>query len=166
MANKGYEFESEIERTNEEYRELGIALIKKRPTPTVFRGKKLFFDRKKSTVDCEGVYQSRSIQFEMKAIGDPDKKSMPIDMIEPHQYDHLIEASLHGAVCFLIVFMACTDKIYILPLERLKQAYRASEEGGRKSIPISEFEEHGIVVNSGRVPIDYLEALERTGMLK
>lgn len=164
--NKGYEFESEIMKTNEQYREKGIALITKRPTPTIFRGKKLFFDEKKSTIDYEGVYQGRSIQFEAKGIGDPDKKSMPIEMIKHHQYDHLVEASLHGAVCFLIVYMACTDKIYIMTLERLKQVYRSSEEGGRKSIPISEFEENGIVVTAGRVPIDYLAALERSGMLK
>lgn len=160
MANKGYWFETVINKTNQQYADQGIALIKKRPTPTVRRGTKLYFDEHKSTVDYEGVWNGRSIQFEAKANGDPDQNRLSLSLIKPHQHDHLIDASFHGAVCFLIVFMACNNKIYVYPLERLKQAYRAAEEGGRKSIPLAEFEEHGYEVKAGRVPVDYLQAVD------
>ncbi len=152
-----------LDISNEMYSNKGIAKIVKRPTPIkalrVVKGRivKATYD-KKSTVDYDGVYQGKSIQFEAKSV--LDLARMPLDRIESHQYDHLVECASHGAVSFIIVYFAKYGITFVYPLERLKQSYRASEEGGRKSIPLSEFEEHGYEVKTGRVPVDYLVAVD------
>lgn len=163
--NKGQYFEKLIDRSSDDYSKMGLAKIEKRATPMVIIKRKpngmfLCSFGKKSTVDYEGIYRSRSLQFEAKVVEEGDGTALRLRNIKDHQYDHLVECALYGAVCFLIVYFIQNDKIYVYPLERLKQAYRAAEEGGRKSIPLAEFEQHGYEVKAGRVPVDYLVAVD------
>ena len=74
-ANRGMNLEEEINISNEYYKDRGIALITKRPTPINIvkvdytKGAKIidaYFEHQ-STTDYNGVYKSRYIDFEAKS---------------------------------------------------------------------------------------------------
>ena len=73
-ANRGMSLEEDINLSNDFYRDSGIALINKRPTPINIvkvdysRGARItdaYFE-KQSTTDYNGVYKGRYIDFEAK----------------------------------------------------------------------------------------------------
>ena len=70
-ANRGMSLEEDINLSNEYYRDMGIALINKRPTPINIvkvdysRGARItdaYFE-KQSTTDYNGVYKGKYIDF-------------------------------------------------------------------------------------------------------
>ena len=51
------------------------------------------------------------------------------------------------------------EEYYFLPFEVLEKYWRASQNGGRKSIPYSAFEKKYLVHNKNGCPVHYLEAV-------
>lgn len=161
-ANRGKEFESLLDYTNKIYANKGIALINKRPTPVQIlrtKGHRITnaIYTKKSTVDYDGIYEGKPITFEAKST---NGKSLPLSMIPQHQVDYLLDAIVHGAVAFFIVHFKELDKTYKISALLVNRYIKAAKKGGRKSIPIKEFEENGIEVHSRNgIPLDYLKEL-------
>lgn len=164
QGNRGMAFETAINHTNQMYAYQNIALINKRSTPvkvTRSKGTKVvsgYFENK-STVDYDGVYRGHSIVFEAKSLSG---KSFPLNNVADHQYDYLDQAQKHGARSFLLIEFRDTREVFLLPYVTLKHYKSKADAGGRKSIPLEDFEIHAYGVEQGRgVRVDYLAAVER-----
>ncbi len=126
---RGSALEDLVNFTNDYYRQRGLALFQKIPTPItpveVSNEKRIitlaYFD-KQSTVDYIGVVQGIAVCFDAK---ETTLKSLPIQNIHPHQ---------------------------------LEQYWTDSQKGGRKSIPLSAFEEQYHIKHKNGI-LQYLDVI-------
>ena len=164
-ANRGMDFEKNINLSNEYYKDHNICLITKRPTPInvvkvdYSKGAKIthaYFEEQ-STTDYNGVYKSRYIDFEAK--NTKNKTSFPLNNITVHQIEHLKRVINHGGIAFFIIQFESLGKVYILDAKYVIHFYENEE---RKSIPLSCFEESGIEVEQSFNPrLKYIDAIEK-----
>lgn len=162
-GNRGKAFEDLLDYTNLIYKNKGIALINKRPTPVKIlrtRGGRITqatFDTK-STVDYDGIYQGRSIVFEAKST---NGKSLPLSNITKEQERYLNDAEKHGALSFLIVHMKELNKTYVVTNKLLQNYLKRALNDGRKSISLKDMEEDCVEVKSNNgIPLDYLKGAQ------
>lgn len=160
---RGSGFEEIINFTNDAYRQKGIALIQKIPTPitpvAVDNKKRIIscaYFEKKSTIDYIGVVQGIAICFDAK---ETSQKSLPIQNIHEHQIDFMEDFQNQKGVAFLLVYFSFIGEYYFLPFEILKIYWDKSKANGRKSIPYNAFEKQYLIeIQNGGI-INYLEAL-------
>ncbi|XFA99310.1 Holliday junction resolvase RecU [Candidatus Izemoplasma sp. B36] len=167
-ANRGMNFESMINRTNEFYRDNDIAVIYKKPIPIQI----VSVDYKRrsaakiteayyklpSTTDYNGIYKGRYIDFEAKET--KSKTSFPIKNIHEHQVNHLNNVKKHGAISFIIVYFKTIERIYLMDSDKVSFYYKRAKTG-KKSIALSEFEENAYLIKEGyRKPVDYLSIVD------
>ncbi len=160
---RGSGFEELINMTNEVYRQRGLAIIQKIPTPiTPIKLDKskgvitlAYFDQK-STVDYIGAAQGIPICFDAKQTA---QGRLPLQNIHQHQLDFMSEFQKNEGIAFLLVNFSDKDESYFLPFEVLEKFYLEAKNGGRKSIPYSAFEKKYQVFNKNGFPIHYLEAI-------
>jgi recombination protein U len=159
--------ESDLNMTNDYYRDKDIALIYKKPTPIKIVDVK--FDSAKnacitkaffklpSTTDYNGIYKGKYIDFEAKETN--NKTAFPLNNIHSHQIMHIKRIIEHGGICFLIIRFKSIDKTYIYKGEDL---IKFTETKIRKSIPIDDFIEKGYEIKLKYNPrLDYLNIINR-----
>ena len=167
-ANRGMNFESMINQTNEFYRDNNIAVIYKKPIPIQIVG--VDYKRRSaakiteayyklpSTTDYNGIYKGRYIDFEAKET--KSKTSFPIKNIHEHQVNHLDNVKKHGAISFIIVYFKTIERIYLMDSDKVSYYYKRAKIG-KKSIALSEFEENAYLIKEGyRKPVDYLSIVD------
>lgn len=164
-ANRGMSFESDINLSNEYYKEHNICLITKRPTPInvvkvdYSKGAKIthaYFEEQ-STTDYNGVYRSRYIDFEAK--NTKNKTSFPLNNITRHQIEHLKRVIAHGGIAFFIIQFELLDEVYILDASYVIHFF---EKGERKSIPYQCFIDSGVRVEKSYNPrLKYIDAIDK-----
>lgn len=162
---RGSTLEELINITNEKYREKGMGLVQKIPTPI----KPVAFDKEnrhitlayfeqRSTVDYIGVVQGIPICFDAKEC---NTETFPIQNIHKHQVDFMREFEKQNGVAFLIIYYTCLNEAYYLPFKYVEAFFMRSESGGRKSFRFEEIDQsYRIHINKG-VPIHYLETLSK-----
>ena len=163
-ANRGMSLEEDINLSNDYYREVGQALINKRPTPINIvkvdysHGARItdaYFE-KQSTTDYNGVYKGRYIDFEAK--NTKSTTSFPLSNISEHQIVHLKNVIKHGGIAFFIISFHMMDEVYLLDAKFVIEFY---EHGKRKSIPYEVFKENGLLVKQDYSPrLHYLDAVD------
>ena len=163
-ANRGMSLEEDINLSNEYYRDMGIALITKRPTPINIvkvdysKGARItdaYFE-KQSTTDYNGVFKGKYIDFEAK--NTKSETSFPLSNISEHQIVHLRNVIKHGGIAFFIICFQIKNEVYLLDASFVIEFY---EKGGRKSIPYSVFKEKGVLVKQDYTPrLHYIDAVE------
>lgn len=167
-SNRGKTLEEEIDETNAVYLQRDIAVIHKKPVPiqivkveypsrsaAVIR--EAYF-RTPSTTDYNGVYNGYYIDFDAKET--ENKTSFPLKNVHPHQVSHMESSAKQKGICFLLVRFSSLERYFVVPLEMLREAWNRMLQGGRKSIPLSEFEEQAIEIKLGLIPkLDYLKAI-------
>lgn len=145
-GNRGMDFEAELNDTNAYYKEKGLAVFNKRPTPINIvkvdytRGAKIteaYFETQ-STTDYNGVYKGYYIDFEAKSIH--GKTSFPLSNIPKQQIEHLKAVLSQGGIGFFLIDIVPLEKVYILPASYIIDFYEKRE---RASIPLTEFPLHG-----------------------
>ncbi len=164
--NRGMTLESELNISNEYYRDIDKAYIYKKPTPikitkvdypsrdkTVI--KEAFFTVP-STTDYNGLYKGKYIDFEAKET--QSKTSFSLTNIHPHQIKHLENIYNHSGIAFLIVRFTVLNETYLL---FAKDFLNFLNNTDRKSIPISFFRENAYLIKDGYKPrIDYLKIID------
>lgn len=162
-GKRGQAFENLLNYSNEVYKNKGIAIINKRPTPMKIIGKTrgnqhiCVFD-KKSTVDFDGIYNGKAIAFEAKST---NEKRLPFSIITDEQIKYLDTAEKQGAISFLIVEMKVTRQVFLVPNGMLQKYVREAKNGGRKSIPLRDLEVYAHLVKSQNgIPLDYLSVVD------
>lgn len=163
-ANRGMDFENDINLSNEYYREKGVCLIYKRPTPInvvkvdYSRGALItqaYFETQ-STTDYNGVYRGKYIDFEAK--NTKNKTSFPLSNITFHQINHLKQVIQHGGIAFFIVQFEMLNKVFLLDASYVIHFYEKEE---RKSIPLDCFEKEGIEIEKAYNPrLKYIDAID------
>ena len=162
-GNRGMTLEEDINLTNEYYKENNIALIYKKPIPikvlrtneTKTRIKDGFYEQK-STLDYNGIYQEKYIEFDAKETN--SKTSFPLSNIHIHQINHIKDVLFYKGIVFLIIRFNILNKTYILPGDKLIEFINTED---RKSIPLNFFEENCKQVELKYRPrLDYLKSID------
>ena len=105
---RGSALEDYINHTNEQYRNRGLALIQKIPTPiTPVKIDKeqrhitlAYFDQR-STVDYIGAVQGIPVCFDAK---NARQIQFPLQNVHPHQVAFMREFEEQGGIAFLIIY--------------------------------------------------------------
>ena len=159
---RGSSLETLINFTNDFYRQKGLALFQKIPTPITpvkvnneKRRITLAYFEQQSTVDYMGVVHGIPVCFDAK---ETTLKSLPIQNIHPHQIQFMNDFQKQKGISFLLVYFSTIDSFYFLPFETLEKYWTEAQQGGRKSIPLSAFEEQYRIVQKKGI-LQYLETI-------
>ena len=157
--------EEDINLSNEYYKQKGLCLITKRPTPInvvkvdYSKGATItnaYFE-KQSTTDYNGIYKGRYIDFEAKST--LKTTSFPLANISKHQIEHLKQVLKHGGIAFFIIEFAKLQQVFLLDASYVIDFY---ENGERKSIPYEQVISNGYEIKKGYMPrLNYLDVIEK-----
>ena len=164
-GNRGMNLEEDINLSNDYYRQKGLCLITKRPTPInvvkvdYSKGAIItnaYFE-KQSTTDYNGVYMGRYIDFEAKST--LKTTSFPLANISEHQIEHLKQVLKHQGIAFFIIEFAKLDQVFLLDASYVIDFY---ENGERKSIPYNDVVLNGHEIKKGFAPrLNYLDVIDK-----
>ena len=162
-ANRGMDLENLLNDSNKYYLDENIAVIYKKTTPITisevkFGAKEKIitkgFFRTPSTLDYNGIYKGRYIDFDAKET--QNKTSFPLQNLHDHQYRHIKKIIEHGGISFLIIYI--NNIFYYLDG---KDIINFIENNTRKSIPLSFIEEKGFIIEQKIRPrLDYLKIID------
>ena len=162
---RGSAFEELINRTNDKYSELGLALVQKIPTPItpikMDSEKKqitLAYFEKKSTVDYIGVIQGFPVCFDAKEC---DTDTFPLHNIHEHQIEFMRAFEKQEGIAFIIVYFTKDDTFYYLRFEEIMKFWNRMMEGGRKSFRRDELSEEFFFKQEDIVFVPYLERFQQ-----
>ncbi|MBU9735318.1 Holliday junction resolvase RecU [Diplocloster agilis] len=162
---RGSTLEELINRTNDIYREKGLALIQKVPTPITpikidkdNRHITLAYFEQKSTVDYIGAIQGIPVCFDAKEC---TTQTFPLQNVHAHQMQFMEEFEHQGGIAFLLLFYTSENFFYYLTFRQLQKFWSRAENGGRKSFRMEELEQ-GFEIHPGKgVMVPYLDALQK-----
>ena len=162
---RGSALEEFINRTIEKYRESGLALIQKVPTPiTPIRIDKesrhitlAYFDQK-STVDYIGVVQGIPICFDAKECA---ADTFALQNVHEHQVAFMQDFEKQEGIAFLLIYYSKKDLYYYLTFRKLLEFWERSLNGGRKSFRMEELEEDWFFERKNGFLIPFLEPLQK-----
>lgn len=162
-GKRGMTLESDINETNSYYLTNNIAIIYKKPTPIKilkldYKTNKItnaFFETQ-STLDYNGVYKGRYIEFDAKET--KSKTSFPLSNIHPHQIKHIKNIIDNEGICFLIIRFDSLNKNFVLFGKELLEFIQKEE---RKSIPLTYFE-----TNCKKIELKYNPRLDYIKIIK
>ena len=134
---RGSTLEELINRTNERYNELSLALIQKIPTPITpikidksTRHITLAYFEQKSTVDYIGVVQGIPVCFDAKECA---AETFALENIHPHQVEFMRTFEKQDGVAFFLIYYTTRNEFYYLPFRVLNEFWKRANDGGRKS---------------------------------
>lgn len=169
-AKRGMSLEDEINHSNQYYLANHIAVIHKKPTPiqlvkvdypkrsaAVIR--EAYF-RRPSTTDYNGIYRGRYIDFDAKETR--NRRSFPLKNFHLHQINHMRECVNLGGICFAFIKFTELDLVYLLPATILFHYWDQQDQGGRKSIRLTDIQRRGFQIKYRLNPrLPYLEAVDQ-----
>ena len=160
---RGSSLEELINRTNEEYKIKGLALVQKIPTPITpinidkeSRHITLAYFDQKSTVDYIGAVQGLPVCFDAK---ENLTDYFPLHNIHEHQVDFMTKFEKQGGISFLILYFSEKDLYYYMRYEELLYFWNRCLNGGRKSFKFEELDENFFFHSQGFM-IPYLNKLQ------
>lgn len=161
---RGSTLEEMINRSNAQYREKGLALVQKIPTPITpiemdreHHHITLAYFEQKSTVDYIGAVQGIPICFDAK---ESRTDTFPMANVHEHQIRFMMDWEKQGGISFLLIFYSTRDKILYLPLAELLRFWERAEAGGQKSFRMEEVDP-AFFLPKGTCPAAYLEGIRR-----
>ncbi len=162
---RGSMLEEMINLTNSKYREKGLALIQKVPTPITpinidkeNRHITLAYFEQKSTVDYIGVVQGIPVCFDAKECA-VDTFSM--NNVHEHQVTFMREFEEQNGIAFLLIYYKKYEVYYYLTFQRLLEFWDRAKKGGRKSFRYEELDASYQISMLGGGCIHYLDILKK-----
>lgn len=163
---RGSTLEDLINRTIEKYREHGLALLQKIPTPITpikidkeHRHITLAYFEQKSTVDYIGAVQGIPVCFDAKECA---TDTFALQNIHEHQVEFMKDFEKQGGVSFLLIYYTHRDEFYYLTYQKLKEFWERKENGGRKSFRYEETEsEFFLSKGKSGIMVPFLEMLQK-----
>lgn len=160
---RGSTLEDMINRTNEKYREAGLALIQKIPTPITpinidkeSRHITLAYFDQKSTVDYIGAVQGIPVCFDAKECA---KDTFQLQNVHEHQIEFMRDFEKQDGVAFFLIYYSHKEYFYYMPFRDMLVFWERAQNGGRKSFRFDEIDpQYEIKVKQG-VLVPYLDAL-------
>ncbi len=162
---RGSALEEVINLTNEKYRNNGLALIQKVPTPITpinidkeTRHITLAYFEQKSTVDYIGAVQGIPVCFDAKECA---TDTFPLQNIHEHQIEFMKAFEKQQGIAFLLIYFSGKDIYYYLTFEELLKYWNRAQNGGRKSFRFEELDPHYQISTNNGVFVHYLEMLQQ-----
>lgn len=162
---RGSMLEEMINLTNSRYREKGLALIQKIPTPITpisidkeNRHITLAYFEQKSTVDYIGVVQGIPVCFDAKECA---VNTFSMNNVHEHQIVFMEEFEKQNGIAFLLIYYKKYDVYYYLTFERLHEFWDRAVNGGRKSFRYEELNAAYRIPMLGGGCIHYLDLLKK-----
>lgn len=160
---RGSALETMINDTNETYREKGLALVQKIPTPITpvkfdkeTRLIKEAYFEKDSTVDYIGVCQSVPICFDAKECA---TDTFPLRNIHEHQVKFMQDFEAQGGISFLIIMFSKRNETYYMRLSELMKYIERAKDGHANNFKYEELEERFFIRRHRGAMIHYLEGV-------
>ena len=166
-ANRGMNLENDLNLSNEHYREIGKAVIHKKPLPIQIvsvdyqkrssaKITEAYF-KVPSTTDYNGVYQGYYIDFDAKET--TSTTAFPLKQLHQHQLEHLIAVEKQQGIAFLIIRFTSFDLDYLILIKDLNNFISTNQ---RKSLPKTWIEKNGYLIKNSLYPrIGYLEIIDK-----
>lgn len=161
---RGEQLEELINIANEKYREAGLALVQKIPTPItpveIDDNRHItlaYFDRR-STVDYIGAVQSYPVCFDAKECA---AKTFAMSNVHEHQYDFMRDFEAQGGISFLIIYFTKTDEVYYMRFKELERYYKRAHEGGSKHVDLDELDPRYFLMSEGALKVHYLDGVKK-----
>lgn len=162
---RGSTLEEMINRTNDKYRENGLALIQKVPTPITpinidkeTRHITLAYFDQKSTVDYIGAVQGIPVCFDAKECA---TKTFALQNIHEHQVEFMLDFEKQQGIAFFLIHYTAEDILYYLRIQQLKEFWDRAKDGGRKSFRFDELDPEYIIKKKPGVLVPYLEMIQK-----
>lgn len=161
---RGSQFERLINLTNEKYRELGLALVQKIPTPITpvqiddDRHITLAYFDQRSTVDYIGAVQGFPVCFDAKECS---SHSFAMANVHEHQFRFMQDFEQQQGIAFLLIYFTKSDKIYYMRFSELKRFYERAQKEGPKSVKLEELDESWFIGPKFGVQVHYLEGINK-----
>ena len=158
---RGSVLEEMINRSNEKYRDEGLALVQKIPTPitplTIDKKSSqitlAYFDQK-STVDYIGAVQGIPICFDAK---ESASDTFSLQNIHEHQVRFMQDFEKQKGVAFFLIYYSKKDILYYLRLCDLLPFWERAAGGGRKSFRYDELDPSWVISRRKEVLVPYLD---------
>lgn len=162
---RGSTLEELINRSNEQYREMHLALIQKVPTPiTPMRIDKTtrhitlaYFDQK-STVDYIGAVQGYPVCFDAKEC---HTDNFPLQNIHEHQVRFMEEFEHQGGIAFILIMFTHRNEYYYLSYRAMRAFWDRAQNGGRKHFKYEELDPFCFLPHNPRIFVPYLEGIRK-----
>lgn len=162
---RGSAFESLINSTNEYYRNAGLSLVQKIPTPITplkfDSERKLITEayfEKDSTVDYIGVVQEIPVCFDAKEC---KTDTFSLQNIHDHQYRFMEEFEKQGGLSFILILFTERNDIYYLRFSELKTYIERVKEGHAKNFKYIELDDDYFLKPDGPALVPYLEGINK-----
>lgn len=162
---RGSTFEELINRTNEKYRETGLALIQKVPTPITpikieqeTRHITLAYFDQKSTVDYIGAVQGIPVCFDAKECA---VDTFSLQNIHEHQVLFMQDFERQDGIAFFLLYFTNRDCLYYLSFRQMMTFWNRAKEGGRKSFRFDELDQSYIFYGKSGVFVPYLDMIQK-----
>ncbi len=167
---RGSSLEEMINYTNEYYREKGLALVQKIPTPI----KPIKIDKdssqitlayfeKDSTVDYIGAVQGIPVCFDAKECA---TDTYSLQNIHKHQYNFMTEFEKQKGVSFLVIYFTNRNQFYYMRFSELKTYIDRMEEGHPKYFKYDELNPDFFIKQKNGALVHYLELLDKDLQLR
>ena len=162
---RGSTLEDLINRTNERYDELNLALIQKIPTPITpvqidkeRRHITLAYFDKISTVDYIGSVQGIPVCFDAKECS---ADTFPLQNIHEHQMRFMEKYEKQGGVSFLVIYYSARNILYYMRFREIVRFWERREQGGRKSFRLEELDERYFMHLKNNCFVPYLDFIQK-----
>ena len=161
---RGSSLEEYINHTNETYRQQGLALIQKVPTPITpieidkkSRHITLAYFEQKSTVDYIGVVQGIPVCFDAKEC---HSTTFPLQNIHTHQMEFMEDWQAQEGIAFFLIYFTEEDIFYYLTFEEALFFWNRAMTGGRKSFRFDELNKRFLFRVEQALFVPYLEKVQ------
>ena len=162
---RGSVLESLVNITIERYREDGLALIQKIPTPITpveidaeSRHITLAYFDQKSTVDYIGAVQGIPVCFDAK---ESRSDTFPLANVHEHQMAFMEAFERQDGIAFFILMLTHRDELYYIPYRTMKRFWDRAENGGRKSFTYDELDPSWQILPAAGDPVPFLKLLQK-----
>jgi recombination protein U len=162
---RGSLLEDLVNRTNDKYREQGLALIQKVPTPITpmqidqeSRHITLAYFNQKSTVDYIGAVQGIPVCFDAKECAET---TFSLQNIHPHQVQFMREFEAQDGVAFFLIFFTRENLFYYLPFRHFLPFWERAQTGGRRSFRLDELDMTYVIPDEQGLMVPYLDMVNK-----
>lgn len=162
---RGSGLEELINITNMKYREKGIALVQKVPTPikpveiNKLKGQiTLAYFEQRSTVDYIGVAQGIPLCFDAK---ESASNTFNMQNIHEHQYEFMKDFEKQGGVSFIIIYFSKKNIYYYLRFKDITKFYERAKKGIKQSFRFEELNPDFEINMKNGIFVHYLDMVNK-----
>ena len=162
---RGSLLEEMINMTNEKYRNNGLALIQKIPTPITpinidkeTRHITLAYFDQKSTVDYIGAVQGIPICFDAKECA---VDTFALQNIHPHQVAFMQDFEKQDGIAFFLIYYTARNELYYMQYTQIRKFWERAQSGGRKSVRLEELDPEWFFQLKNGYFVPYLDLIQK-----